>query len=174
MHNTWTKLLLTLNASCATHFCVAPTARKGTSYDLTLAALGKKRKKAARGVRFKSGLLWVLLLSVCMLWSDSIEAIEIKLMLTKSSKRLHSIVHLATTKWPYVEHVVFSTVVGSQLKQHNLDYFSDLWGSMSYQILMIMCVVIVEKTLYSMHRNKIASVKCSATWNVIPSSGPFY
>ena len=56
MHNTWTKLLLTLNDSGATHFCVAPTARKGASYDLTLAALGKKRKKAARGVRFKSGL----------------------------------------------------------------------------------------------------------------------
>ena len=26
-------------------------------FDLTLAALGKKRKKAARGVRFKSGLI---------------------------------------------------------------------------------------------------------------------
>ena len=60
MHNTWTELLLTLNDSDATHFCVAPTARKGASYDLTLAALGKKRKKAARGVRFKSGLGLVL------------------------------------------------------------------------------------------------------------------
>ena len=57
MHNTWTELLLTLNDLGATHFCVAPTARKGASLDLTLAALGKKRKKAARGVRFKSGLL---------------------------------------------------------------------------------------------------------------------
>ena len=45
MHNTRTELLLTLNDSDATHFCVAPTARKGASYDLTLAALGKKRKK---------------------------------------------------------------------------------------------------------------------------------
>ena len=57
MHNTWTELLMTLNDSGATHFCVAPTARKAASYDLTLAALGKKRKKAARGVRFKSGLV---------------------------------------------------------------------------------------------------------------------
>ena len=32
----------------------------GASYNLTLAALGKKHKKAARGVRFKSGLAsWV-------------------------------------------------------------------------------------------------------------------
>ena len=61
MHNTWTELLLTLNDSGATHFCVAPTARKGASYDLTLAALGKKRKKAARGVRFKSGLRGILI-----------------------------------------------------------------------------------------------------------------
>ena len=45
MHNTWTELLLTLNDSGATHFCVAPTARKGASYDLTLAALGKNVKK---------------------------------------------------------------------------------------------------------------------------------
>ena len=57
MHNTWTELLLTLNDSGATHFCVAPTARPGTSYDLTFAALGKKRKNAATDVRFKSGLL---------------------------------------------------------------------------------------------------------------------
>ena len=56
MHNTWTELLLTLNDSGATHFCVAPTARKGASLDLTLAALGKIGKIAARGVRFKSGL----------------------------------------------------------------------------------------------------------------------
>ena len=28
-------------------------------FDLTLAALGKKRKKAARGVRFKSGLVLI-------------------------------------------------------------------------------------------------------------------
>ena len=59
MHNTWTELLLTLNDSGATHFCVAPTARKGAGFDLTLAALGKKRKKAARGVRFKSGIGYV-------------------------------------------------------------------------------------------------------------------
>ena len=45
-----------LNDSGATHFCVAPTARPGASYDLTLTSLGKKRKKAVRGVRFKSGL----------------------------------------------------------------------------------------------------------------------
>ena len=57
MHNTRTELLLTLNDLDATHFCVTPTARKGASYDLTLAVLGKKRKKAARGVRFKSGLV---------------------------------------------------------------------------------------------------------------------
>ena len=41
MHNTWTELLLT---------------RPGASYDLTLATRGKTRKKAARSVRFKSGL----------------------------------------------------------------------------------------------------------------------
>ena len=57
VYNTWAELFLTLNDSGATHFCVAPTARPGASYDLTLVALGKKRKKAARGVRFKSGLL---------------------------------------------------------------------------------------------------------------------
>ena len=54
MHNTWTELFLTLNDSGATHFCVAPTARPGVSYDLTPAALGKKLNKATRGVRFKS------------------------------------------------------------------------------------------------------------------------
>ena len=45
MHNTWTELLLALNDSGATHFCVASTARPGASYDLTLAALGKNVKK---------------------------------------------------------------------------------------------------------------------------------
>ena len=45
MHNTSTELLLTLNDSGATHFCDAPTARPGASYDLTIAALGKNVKK---------------------------------------------------------------------------------------------------------------------------------
>ena len=56
MHNTRAELLLTLNDLGATHFCVAPTARPGASYDMTPAVLVKKSKKAARGVRFKSGL----------------------------------------------------------------------------------------------------------------------
>ena len=34
-----------MNDLDATHFCVAPTARNGASYDLTLAALGKNVKK---------------------------------------------------------------------------------------------------------------------------------
>ena len=52
MHNMWLELLLTMNDSGATHFCVTPTARErpGVSYDLTLAAPAKKKsKKAARG-----------------------------------------------------------------------------------------------------------------------------
>ena len=56
MHDTWVELLLTLNDLGVTHFCVTPTERPGASYDLTLTALGKKHEKAARSVRFKSGL----------------------------------------------------------------------------------------------------------------------
>ena len=45
MHNTWVELVLVLNDSGVTHFCVALTARSGASYDLTIAALGKNVKK---------------------------------------------------------------------------------------------------------------------------------
>ena len=37
-------------------------------FDLTLAALGKKRKKAARGVRFKSGLSTTMLTNLSLCW----------------------------------------------------------------------------------------------------------
>ena len=56
MHNTCTELLLTLNYSGATHFCVALPHKKGQVTIWPSLHSAKKRKKAARGVRFKSGL----------------------------------------------------------------------------------------------------------------------
>ena len=58
MHNTWTELLLTLNDSDTAHFCVAPGTHRKPRGKLQSdpCCTRQKCKKAARGVRFKSGL----------------------------------------------------------------------------------------------------------------------
>ena len=40
-------------------------------FDLTLAALGKKRKKAARGVKFKSGLIYPKSYGINLIWKKN-------------------------------------------------------------------------------------------------------